>query len=89
MMDREFELVKDLVPLVEINTMAVRKYVGLIERKIRVIKEKSKSFQQPLSVCKYTCYGADTLCVHYDILAECISGHVRKQCFFPQESLRD
>ena len=43
MMDREFEPVKDLVPLVEINTTAAREHVGLIERRIRVIKEKMRA----------------------------------------------
>ena len=43
LMDREFEPVKDLVPLVEINTTAAREHVGLIERRIRVVKEKNKS----------------------------------------------
>ena len=47
LMDREFEPVKDLVPLVEINTTAAREHVGLIERRIRVVKEK----QEPLAVC--------------------------------------
>ena len=41
MLDREVEPVKDLPPLVEINTTtASREHVGLIERRIRVIKEK-------------------------------------------------
>ena len=47
-MDREFEPGKDLVPLVEINTMAVREHVGLIERRIWVVKEKN---QEPLAAC--------------------------------------
>ena len=34
MMGREFEPVKELVPLVEINTNAAREHVGLIERQI-------------------------------------------------------
>ena len=38
LMDREFEPVKDLVPLVEINTTAAREDVGLIERRSRVTK---------------------------------------------------
>ena len=33
LMDMEFEKVKDLVPLVDINTTAAREHVGLIERK--------------------------------------------------------
>ena len=41
-MDREFEPVKDLVPIVEINTTAAREHVGLIERRIRVVKEKKQ-----------------------------------------------
>ena len=50
MMDREFEPVKELVPLVEINTTAAREHVGLIERQIRIIKEKTRasSSQFPL-----------------------------------------
>ena len=34
MMDREFEPVKDVVPLVEINTMAARERMGLVEWRI-------------------------------------------------------
>ena len=43
LMDMEFEKVKDLVPLVEINTTAAREHVGLIERKIRHVKEKTRA----------------------------------------------
>ena len=43
MMDMEFEKVKDLVPLVEVNTAAAREHVGLFERKIRHLKEKTKA----------------------------------------------
>ena len=42
-MDMEFEKFKDLVPLVEVNTMAARDYVGLIVRKIRHMKEKVRA----------------------------------------------
>ena len=42
-MDREFEPVKDLVPLVEIHTTVAREYVGLIERRIRIMKEKTRA----------------------------------------------
>ena len=35
MMDMEFEKVKDLVPLVEVNTTAAREHVGYVERQIR------------------------------------------------------
>ena len=45
-MDREFEPVRDLVPLVEINTTATREHAGLIKRRIQVKKEKNKSLQQ-------------------------------------------
>ena len=34
LMDREFEPVKDLVLLIEINITAAREHVGLIERRI-------------------------------------------------------
>jgi hypothetical protein len=34
MIGREFEPVKDLVPLVEINTMTAREHMGLIESTI-------------------------------------------------------
>ena len=43
MMDMEFEKVKDLVPLVEVNTTAAREHVGLKERKIRHLKEKVRA----------------------------------------------
>ena len=42
-MDREFEPVKDSVPIVEINTTAAREHVGLIERRIRVEKKTRAS----------------------------------------------
>ena len=42
-MDREFELDKDLVPLVEGNTMAAREHMGLIERRIQAVKEKTRA----------------------------------------------
>ena len=47
-MDREFEPVKDLVPIVEINTTAASEHVGLIERRLRAVKEKK---QEPLAAC--------------------------------------
>ena len=43
MMDMEFEKVKDLVPLVEVNTTAEREHVGFVERKIRHLKEKARA----------------------------------------------
>ena len=42
LMDMEFEKVKDLVPLVEVNATAAREHVRLIERKIRYLKEKNQ-----------------------------------------------
>ena len=42
-MDMEFEKVKDLVPLMEMNTKAAREHVGLIELKIRYLKEKIRA----------------------------------------------
>ena len=43
MMDMEFEKVKDLVPLIEMNTAAAREHMGLLERAIRHLKEKTRS----------------------------------------------
>ena len=40
MIDVEFEPVKDLVPLVEINTTAAREHVGRVELRLWVVKEK-------------------------------------------------
>ena len=42
-MDREFEKVRDLVPLVEVNTTAAREHVAVIEQKIRHVKERVRS----------------------------------------------
>jgi hypothetical protein len=42
MMDMEFEKLKDLLPNKALNTTAVQEYVGEIERKIRVIKERAR-----------------------------------------------
>ena len=64
LMDMEFEKVKDLVPLVEINTTAAREHVGLIERKIRHVKEKTRATTSefpfkliPTLVLIHTVYG--------------------------------
>jgi hypothetical protein len=43
MMDQEFDKVENIVNMVKINTTAARKYVGDIERNIRVIKERSRA----------------------------------------------
>ena len=65
LMDREFEPVKDLVPIVEINTTAAREHVGLIERRIRVVKEKTRASSSqfpfeniPMMVLIHTVYTA-------------------------------
>ena len=43
MMDREFDPVKDLVPMIEINTTAAREHVVLTKQRIRVIKDKTRA----------------------------------------------
>ena len=40
LMDQEFKKIKDVLPLVEVNTTAAREYVPEIERHIRTIKER-------------------------------------------------
>ena len=42
-MDMELVKVKDLVPLVEMNTTAAREHMGVIENKIRHMKEKVRA----------------------------------------------
>jgi hypothetical protein len=42
MMDMEFEKLKDLLPNIALNTMAVLEHMGEIERKIRVMKERAR-----------------------------------------------
>ena len=41
-MDQEFEKIKDRIPTLEVNTMAVREHVGEIERSIRLVKERCR-----------------------------------------------
>ena len=43
LMDMEFVKVKDLVPLVEVNTMATREHVAVIKRKIWHVKERVRA----------------------------------------------
>ena len=43
MMDMEFEKIKDLVPLVEVNSTAARAHVVLIEQTIRSAREKTRA----------------------------------------------
>ncbi len=42
LMDMEFEKLKDVLPIIMINTTAAREHVGEIRRKIRVIKERAR-----------------------------------------------
>jgi hypothetical protein len=42
LMDMEFEKLKDVLPNITINTTAAREYVGEIERKMQVIKERAR-----------------------------------------------
>jgi hypothetical protein len=42
MMVMEFDKLKDLLPGIMLNTMAVQEHVGEIEQKIRVIKERAR-----------------------------------------------
>ena len=51
MMDMEFEVLKDLLPNITLNTTAAREHVGEIERKIRVIKERARG---TISMLPYT-----------------------------------
>ena len=41
-MDKEFDKMKELVGLVEVNTAAAREHVAGIERRIRVVKERTR-----------------------------------------------
>ena len=43
LMDQEFEKIKDVMPLVEVNTTAAREHVPEIERRIRTIKERVRA----------------------------------------------
>jgi hypothetical protein len=42
-MDNEFEKVHDHVPMVDMNTPAATEHVAEIERRIRIIKERSRA----------------------------------------------
>lgn len=64
LMDMVFEKVKKLAPLVEINTTAAREHMGLIEWKIRHMKEKTRATTSkfpfnliPALVLIHTVYG--------------------------------
>ena len=63
LMDREFEKVRDLVPLVEVNTTAAHKHVAAIERKIWHVNERVRattskySFRwMPIMILVHTVY---------------------------------
>ena len=43
LMDQDFEKIKDVLPLVEVNTTAAREHVPEIERHIRTIKERVRA----------------------------------------------
>ena len=43
LMDMEFEKIRDVLPMVEVNTTATREHVPEIERRIRTIKERVRS----------------------------------------------
>ena len=44
MMDMEFEKVRDLLPMTEVNTTAAREHVEEIERGIRLLKERVRCY---------------------------------------------
>ena len=44
LMDMEFDKIRDVLPMVEVNTKAAREHVPEIERRIRTIKERVRSF---------------------------------------------
>ena len=43
LMDMQFENIKDMLPVVEVNTTAVREHVPEIERRIKMIKERVRA----------------------------------------------
>ncbi len=42
LMDIEFEKLKPMLPEIALNTTAVREHEGMVERKIRVLKERAR-----------------------------------------------
>ena len=48
LMDQDFECVRSLVPIVEVNTTAARKHVAEIERSHRTTKERMRSIRSTL-----------------------------------------
>ena len=43
LMDMEFDKIRDVLPMVEVNTAAAREHVPEIERRIRTIKKRVRS----------------------------------------------
>jgi hypothetical protein len=48
LMDNEFEKLRNLVPILAINTTAVREHIPEVERKIRLIKERGRGILKTL-----------------------------------------
>ena len=48
LMDNEFEKLRNLVPILVINTMAAKEHVPEVERKIRLIKERGRGILNTL-----------------------------------------
>jgi hypothetical protein len=48
LMDNEFELLRNLVPILAINTTAAKEHVPEVERRIRLIKERGRSILNTL-----------------------------------------
>ena len=71
LMGMEFEKVKDLVPLVEVNTTVAREHVCLIEQKHQTRQREDACHDQriPFRVDSHT--GIDTYRVWVCILSEC------------------
>jgi hypothetical protein len=44
LMDIEFEKLKPMLPEIVLNTTAAREHEGIMERKIRVLKERARDF---------------------------------------------
>ena len=48
LMDNEFEPLRNLVPILAINTTAAKEHVPEVERRIRLIKERGRSILNTL-----------------------------------------
>ena len=49
LMDQKFDKVKDRIPTLEVNTAAIRKHAGEIERSIRLVKERCRETRAIMS----------------------------------------